>query len=81
MWHEGSILVPINENERVVCKYWVYAFKRANKNGINKGKISKLTIKVNGETTAEYDKGWVIEPNEEDQATLIAYSILLYDYN
>lgn|GEM_PF-3852207 len=81
MIHEGSILVPINEEERVVCKYWVQAYKRANKCGINKGKIYNLTIKVNGETTAEYDRGWVVEPDEKDIATQFAYCILLYEYN
>ena len=47
--------------------------------GIDGGRISKLMIKVNGKITANYDRGWDVEP--EDEATQMAYAILLHNYN
>ena len=40
---------------------------------------SKLSIKIDGEWKANYDRGWDIEPADEE--TNIAYSILLNEYN
>ena len=81
MWHEGSILIPVDKDGRVVCKYWVKADDEPSEFGINDGKISKLMIQINGKTTAEYDRAWELEPDENDKATQIAYCILLYEYN
>lgn len=36
-------------------------------------------IKVNGIITANYDRDWDVEP--QDEPTRMAYSILLYQYN
>jgi hypothetical protein len=47
---------------------------------INEGRISKLTIKINGKITANYDRGWDIEP-AGDLPTQMAYCILLENYN
>lgn len=48
--------------------------------GINGGKISKLMIKIDGQTVVNYDRGWDVEPDENDQIVMIAYSICLQDY-
>lgn len=81
MWHEGSILIPVGETKTTVCKYQVRTCEMESAYGINEGKILRLVISINENTTAEYDEGWVIEPDEKDKATLIAYSILLYNHN
>ena len=81
MWHEGSIMIPVGKKETVICRYWVKAYDEPSGYGINEGKISKLTIQINGKITAEYDRGWEIEPDENDTPTQIAYCILLHDYN
>ena len=47
--------------------------------GIDGGRISKLAIKVNGRYTANYDRGWDMEP--EDEATAISCQILMQQYN
>ena len=79
MWHQGVIGAPIG-GKMVACKYWVKAFEEASEEwGINGGRISKLSIKVNGEWTANYDRGWDIEP--KDEATQIALAILMMEYN
>jgi hypothetical protein len=81
MWHEGTIGIPKGE-EYSVAHYWVKAFDEANEEyGINGGKISKLSIKIDGKYTANYDRGWDIEPAEDDEATQLAYCILLTEYN
>ena len=49
--------------------------------GINGGRISKLMIKVDGVITANYDRGWDVEPAEDDMPTRMAYCILLENYN
>ena len=38
-------------------------------------------IKVDGVITANYDKGWDVEPAEDDMPTRMAYCILLENYN
>lgn len=80
MWHEGTIGIPKDGNSRI-AHYWVKSYKEDSEFGINGGKISKLMIRMDGETVADYDRGWNIEPDENDEQIMIAYSILLKEYN
>ena len=45
------------------------------------GRISKLTVKIDGVTVINYDRGWDIKPDEDDEVAQIALAILLNDYN
>jgi hypothetical protein len=45
----------------------------------DKGRISKLMLKRKEEIIANYDRGWDIEPVDED--TEIALAILLLEHN
>ena len=75
MWNKGSI-----EIENTICDYWVKHYEEPNEDyGIDGGRISKLMIKVNGQTTLNYDRGWDIEP--EDEASQLAYGILIHEFN
>ena len=47
--------------------------------GIDEGRISKLTLKRSGEMVCNYDRGWDIEPDDENTAAVLA--ILMKDYN
>ena len=47
--------------------------------GIDEGRISKLTLKRSGEMVCNYDRGWDIEPADENTAAALA--ILIKDYN
>ena len=80
MWHEGTIGIPKDGNSRI-AHYWVKTYSKKNKNGINGGKISKLSIKIDGKFTANYDRGWDLYPADDDKDTQLAYCILLNDYN
>lgn len=81
MWHTGTIGIPDakDKEKHTSCMYWVKAYKKGSKFGINGGRISKLTIKVNGKVTANYSRGWDVEPT--DEPTRLAYMILLHEYN
>ena len=82
MWKEGAIGIPDKQDKErhIICHYWVKVYKRRSRRfGINGGRISKLTIKINGEITANYDRGWDVEP--KDEPTRMAYMILLQNYN
>ena len=80
--HKGIIGVPdAKEKTRyTACQYEVTCNKtNRRKNGLNGGKITCLTIRVKGTITASFDKGWIVEP--QDEPSQIALSILLYDCN
>lgn len=81
LWHEGTIGIPQKDGSSKIAHYWVKAYDEGSANGINEGKISKLQITIDGEMVASYDRGWDIEPAEDDEATQIAYCILLNEYN
>jgi hypothetical protein len=44
------------------------------------GRIVKLQIKIDGQTVVNYDRGWDIEPDENDELITLAYSILVKEY-
>lgn len=82
MWSEGTIGIPDakDKGKYTVCHYWVKHYEEPSEEyGIGGGRISKLMIKINGTVTANYDRGWYIEP--EDEPTQLAYMILLQNYN
>lgn len=81
MWHEGTIGIPVGKDGMKVAHYWVKAFDEPSHWGINGGRISKLMIKIDGEVVANYDRGWDIEPGEDDQQANIALYICLDQYN
>lgn len=80
-WHEGIMGIPMKDGSTKKAKYWVKAFAEGSEYGINGGKISKLSIKIDGAWVANYDRGWDIKPDENDEAAQIAYCILLQEYN
>ena len=81
LWHEGTIGIPNKDGSSKIAHYWVKAYEEGSAYGINEGRISKLLITIGGETVANYDRGWDIEPAEDDEAAQIAYNILLHEYN
>ena len=81
MWSEGTIGInAFDENTKsVICHYWVKHFEEGSEFGIDEGRISKLTIKVDGKVTCNYDRGWDVKP--QDEATEKAFAILMLEYN
>lgn len=74
MWTTGNILV-----KGKVVAYTVKHFEEGSDFGIDGGKISKLSLKVNGKIAANYDRGWDVRP--KDEISKEAYKILLKKYN
>lgn len=75
MWEKGSLLI-----EGTVVKYGVKHYPELSEEyGIDGGKISKMELRIDGKVTLNYDRGWNIEP--EDEASQLAYAVLMKKYN
>lgn len=82
MWNEGNVKIPNGSDmEMVDASYCIKVFDKGSKFGINGGRISKLSIKINGKITANYDRGWDIKPSKDDMATWRLYNTLLLMHN
>ena len=82
MWSEGVIGIPDAKDKKkyTKCHYWVKHYAEPSETyGINCGRISKLMIKIDGETVCNYDRGWDIEPADEN--TQLALELLLHSEN
>ena len=74
MWREGSIKV-----NGEVFHYWMKQYEGGSQWGIEGGRISKLMLKRSGEIVCNYDRGWDIEPADEN--TQLATELLLHSEN
>lgn len=79
MWKKGTISIPTEDGEMVVCHYQVKYYKEPSIYGINEGRISKLMIRINGKVTCNFDRGWDIVP--EDRKSQLALAILMIEHN
>lgn len=73
-WKEGSLKV-----NGEIFHFWMKQFDKGTEWGIDGGRISKLTLKRDGKEVCNYDRGWDIEP--EDENTQLALEILLHGEN
>lgn len=74
MWKESSIKV-----NGEVFHYWMKQYDKGSKWGIDGGRISKLMFKRDGYIVCNYDRGWDIEPTDEN--TQLALELLLHSEN
>jgi hypothetical protein len=80
MWKEGTIGIPKKDGKYKNVQYWVKYFEEPSEDyGINGGKISKLSLKMDGKWIANYDRGWDIESTCEEAN--LALCILLNELN
>ena len=70
MWYEATLKVGES-----TFHYCYKRYDECSEFGINGGRISKLMLKRNGEIVCHYDRGWDLEPIDQD--TTIALNILL----
>lgn len=78
MWREGCIGIPDGKGGHIICHYWIKVYEKPSEQyGLEGGRISKLTIKIGGKVTANYDRGWDVQPT--DEATKMAVQILLME--
>lgn len=81
LFKEGTIVIPFGKENTKIVHWWAKVYDEGSEYGINEGRISKLKIQIDGNTTLSYDRGWDIEPDENDHETMAAYSIILSEYN
>ena len=74
MWKEGAIKVGGSW-----FHYWLKVYDEPSCYGIDEGRISKLRIERKGMVVCNYDRGWVVEPVDEDAQA--ALQILLFSEN
>ncbi|BBK61543.1 hypothetical protein A9CBEGH2_04830 [Amedibacterium intestinale] len=80
MWSEGTIGIPTENGKYKSVRYWVKHYEEPSEDyGIDGGKISKLTLRMDGEEIANYDRGWDIKPTCEEAE--FALAILMKEYN
>ena len=79
LWHEGTVGVPKKEGGYTVIHYWVKAYNEPSEYGIEKGRISKLMLKQNGEIVYNFDRGLDVLPQTEEAE--MALAILMQEYN
>lgn len=80
MWREGIIGIPDKDGGYKKVKYWIKAYEEPSVDfGINGGKISKLSLKMDDEWIANYDRGWDLEPTCKEAE--LALCILLNEHN
>ena len=80
MKHEGVIGIPGQNGRYTTVKYELSANKRRGKNGINNGRITELTLSIDGEITVRYNHGWTREA-DAGLPTQMALCILLENHN
>ena len=74
LWHEGSFRVNGSH-----FQYWMKQYPEGSEFGIDGGRISKLTMKRDGEIVCNYDRGWDVKPTDPDAQ--LALDILLHTEN
>ena len=79
MWKEGTIGIPGAGGKYTACKYWVKQYETGSEYGIDGGRISKLTIRIEDRVVSNYDRGWDIKPTCQEAEK--ALQILLQEFN
>ena len=74
MWKEGSIKV-----NGEIFHYWMKQYEGGSQWGIEGGRISKLMLKRDGEIVCNSDRGWDVEPADENSR--LATELLLHSDN
>ena len=67
MWKEGTVSV-----NGEIFHYWLKQYEEGSEFGINRGRISKLTIKRSGREVYNYDRGEDIAPIDKNAETALA---------
>ena len=78
MWKQGQIAAPASNT---IYTYWAKVYEEGSEHGINQGRVSKLTIRKQGETRDlyNYDRGLDLPPANEEVETIL--NIILAKYS
>ena len=67
MWTEGTIRVGAS-----VFHYWVKHYEEPSTFGYEEGRASKISLRRNGKTVFNFDRGMDIPPEDEETETALA---------
>lgn len=79
MWSEGTIEIKKANGAKVPVHYWVKHYDEPSPWGIEKGKISKLTLEQDEETVYNYDRAADISAKTPEAK--VALAMLIQKYN
>ena len=80
MWNEGTIGIPVVDGPTSIIHFWVKNVDAPSEEyGLEGGRIIKLSMKLNGDWIANYDRGWDIDPESDVAGT--ALQVLMTGYN
>ena len=74
MWKEGSLSV-----NGEIFHWWMKVYDAPSRFGIYGGKVSKMMLKRGNQIVMNYDRGWDIQPVDEN--TKLAMELLLHGEN
>lgn len=74
MWKEGSLSV-----NGEIFHWWMKVYDAPSRFGIYSGKVSKMMLKRSNQIVMNYDRGWDIQPVDEN--TKLAMELLLHGEN
>ena len=72
-WVEGALVVLDSR-----FHYWLKPYEKRSKYGINGSRVSKLMIKRGNAVVCSYDRGWDVQPVDDE--TRLAMEIILHQY-
>ena len=79
MWTQGAIGIPSGNCGMTSVIYWVKHYEEPSIFGYEEGRASKISLRWNGKTVFNFDRGMDIPPEDEETETALA--ILLKQYN
>ena len=79
LWREGTIGIPKKQGGYTVIHYWAKVYDEPSEYGIEKGRISKATLKQDGKIVYNFDRGLDVPPQTEEAE--MALAILMQEYN
>lgn len=74
MWKEGSVKV-----ESGIYHYQAKVYDTPSQYGINRGRVSKLSVRLDGREVIGYDRGWYKQPTTQAEKAVLR--IILNSYN
>lgn len=73
MWERGSIKVGAK-----TYRYHAKVYDLPSKYGINRGRVSKLSVLLDGQMVIIYDRGWDKQPATQEEKSVLASILNLY---
>lgn len=74
MWEEGEVKVKSS-----IYHYWAKVYDLPSDFGIDQGRVSKLSVRLNDREVFSYDRGWDIIPTTQEEQKVLQRILKRYD--